>query len=414
MSYHYHTLANGIRLIHKHADSAVAHAGIIINTGTRDEDDAEHGMAHFIEHTIFKGTKTRKVFHVLSRLENVGAELNAYTTKEETVIFASFQSQYYDRSLELISDITFNSVFPEKELEKEKEVIMDEIDSYKDSPSEYIFDEFEELVFQQHPIGKNILGTKKKLKRFNREMVLDFIRNNYHTDQMVICSVGNISFQSLVKKVEKYYGNIPENIRTKKRQPFVSYTPQQITLNKATHQSHCIIGNVAYDYRAKLKPAFTLLTNILGGPGLNSRLNLGIREKYGFAYNLEAHYTPYTDTGIFLIYLGTAFESTDKSIELVHKELQKLREKKLGVIQLSTAKKQFIGQVAITYDSNLNEMLSIGKSFLHYNKVDSIEELNKKVEKITATDIIESANEIFNPDFLSRLVYMKQTMSEMD
>jgi predicted Zn-dependent peptidase len=408
MEYNYHTLSNGIRIVHKNTSSNVAHAGIVINTGSRDEDENEHGMAHFLEHTVFKGTEKRKVYHVLSRLENIGADLNAYTTKEETVIYASFLNEYYDRSLELISDITFNSTFPEKELEKEKDVIRDEIDSYKDSPAEMIFDDFEDLIFAGHPIGRNILGTKKTLKAFNKEKVLNFVKNNYHTDQMTICSVGKIPFSTLIKKVEKYFGGIPANYRSKKREPFTNYKVQRNTVKKSTYQSHCIIGNRAFDYSHSLKPAFTLLTNILGGPGLNSRLNLGIREKYGFAYNIEAHYTPYTDTGIFLIYLGTAFGYADKSVELVYKELEKLRNKKLGNIQLSNAKKQFIGQMAITYDSNLNEMLSIGKSYLHYNKVDTIEELNKKVELINSEDILEAANIVFSPETMSQLIYKKR------
>ncbi len=405
--YFFHTLKNGIRLVHKPVDNIVAHAGIIINTGSRDELPEEHGIAHFIEHTIFKGTKKRKVYHVLSRLENVGADLNAYTTKEETVIYASFVKDHYDRTLELISDITFNSTFPAKEIEKEKDIIVDEIESYKDSPAELIFDEFEDQIFDGHSIGRNILGTEKNIRKFTREDITRFIKDNYHTDQIVICSVGSIDFNKLVNKVEKYFAHIPENIRSFKRSAFSDYIPLHRVFDRDTHQTHCMIGNVAYSYKEKQKNAFTLLNNILGGPGLNSRLNLGIREKYGFAYNIESNYTPYTDSGVFMVYLGTALGYADRSINLVYKELKKLRESKLGVMQMRISKQQFIGQLAISYESNLNDMLSIGKSYLHFDKVDTLEDIHRKINAITADELLQTANEVFDMESLSSLAYKK-------
>jgi predicted Zn-dependent peptidase len=333
MIFETHTLSNGIRLIHRPVNANVAHCGIILNTGSRDEQEDEWGIAHFIEHVVFKGTTKRKAYHILSRMEDVGGELNAYTTKEETCIYTTFLDKDYKRALELISDITFNSVFPEKELEKEKEVILDEINSYKDSPSELIFDDFEELLFKKDPIGRNILGTPKHIKAFKRDDILKFISNNYHTDQMVISSVGNIPFKKLVKMVEKYFGEIPENIRTEKRQKPNFYKPRTQTLIKNTYQRHCVLGNVAYDLNDDKRIPLSLLTNILGGPGMNSRLNLSLREKHGLAYNIESNYTPYVDTGVFSIYFGTDKGYLDKCLSLIDKELNLLCTKKLGVGQ---------------------------------------------------------------------------------
>ncbi len=405
MEFYHHTLPNGIRLIHRPADNHVSHAGIIINTGSRDEEDNECGMAHFIEHVIFKGTAKRNVYHVLSRLENVGADLNAFTTKEETCIYASFLNSFYERTLELIKDITFNSIFPEKELEKEKEVIFDEINSYKDSPSEEIFDDFEEQVFAGHPIGKNILGNPKDIKKFTRKNVLKFMGNKYHTDQMVICSVGKISFKKLIRIVEKYFSGIAPNIRKSNRIEFSEYLPSQKQIKKKTFQNHCLIGNVAYSILDERNTAFALLNNVLGGPGLNSRLNLAIREKYGYAYNLESNYMAYSDTGIFSIYLGTENGYLERSLDLIHKELKKLKDTRLGILQMQRAKQQLMGQLAITNESNLNKMMHIGRSCLLRNQAESIDEIYSKIESVTAEDVHELANEVFLPEKLSMLVY---------
>jgi predicted Zn-dependent peptidase len=405
MVFETHTLSNGIRLIHHSVNANVAHCGIILNTGSRDEKEEEWGIAHYIEHVVFKGTTKRKAYHILSRMEDVGGELNAYTTKEETCIYTTFLDKDYTRAIELISDITFNSIFPEKELEKEKEVILDEINSYKDSPSELIFDDFEELIFKDDPIGRNILGTPKHVKAFKRDDILNFIKNNYHTDQMVISSVGNIKFSRLVKIVEKYFGEIPESIRTTKRNKPNSYEARTQTMIKKTYQRHCVMGNIAYDLDDERRIPLSLLTNILGGPGMNSRLNLTLRERHGLAYNIEANYTPYADTGVFSIYFGTDKGNLDKCLSLINKEMDLLCTKKLGPGQLTRAKNQMIGQIAISSENNENLMLSLGKSFLLYNRIDSLEELYQKVESITAEELLEVANEILNKDLLTTLMY---------
>lgn len=405
MEYQFYELPNGIRLVHKFIPAKVAHCGVIINTGTRDEKPEEHGMAHFIEHVIFKGTKRRKAYHIISRLDDVGGELNAFTTKEETCIYAAFMHNYYDRALELFNDLLFNSIFPEKELDKEKEVIVDEINSYKDSPAELIFDDFEEIVFRNHPIGRNILGSKKNLKKFNKDNVKNFIRNNYHTNQMVVCSVGKIKFEEIVDLFKKHFGFIEQNLRINGRQEFIGYIPVEQRFKKSTYQTHCIIGNTAYKIKDKNRIPLIFLNNILGGPGLNSRLNLSLREKYGYAYNIESFYTPYTDTGIIGIYFGTDKDNLQKSLRIVKKELDKIKTQKLGKLQIHKAKQQLIGQLAISAESYSNLMINIGKSYMIFDRVDTLDEVNRKIEAITAEKIMEVANEIFDQKQLSILTY---------
>ena len=405
MEYQTYILSNGIKLIHKPVKSSVAHAGIIINTGSRDEHEEEHGIAHFIEHMIFKGTKKRKAFHVLSRLEDVGGELNAYTSKEETCIYASFMKKDYQRAFELLSDIVFNSSFPERELEKEKEVIIEEINSYLDQPGEQIFDDFEELIYENAPIGRSILGTPEKLRKLSKNTLNRFIQQHYNTDQIIVCSVGNLSFPRLVKYFEKYFINVPTAYRTWQRKKAGYYHPEIKIIDKDTYQSHCIIGNRAYDLNDKRRTDLHLLNNILGGQGLNSRLNLSLREKNGYAYNIESNYSPYFDTGVLSIYFGTDRKNLEKSISLTYKEFDKLKTKKLGQIQLARAKRQLTGQLMRSSEINENLMLAIGKSFLVYGKVETPEEISWKIEAITASGLMEIANEILDTDQLSMLAY---------
>jgi predicted Zn-dependent peptidase len=405
MEYQVHTLDNGIRLVHKPVKGIVAHCGLMVNTGSRDELEKEQGMAHFIEHVIFKGTKKRKAYHILCRLEDVGGDLNAYTAKEETCIYASFLNEYYDRTLELFSDIAFNSVFPAKELNKEKEVILDEINSYLDSPSEQIFDDFEELVYKDHPIGRNILGTPAIIKKFRQSDVKQFIANNYFTSEMVVCSVGEISFKKLITSFEKYFNQVPRKDRNKDRQAFNTYIPNTLEIKKDTYQTHCNIGNVAYSIQNNKRVGLFLLNNILGGPGMNSRLNMSLREKYGYAYNIESHYTPYSDTGMVNIYFGTDNGYLPKSLAIINREIKLLQTKRLGTLQLSKAKKQLTGQLAISNENMVSQMLSMGKSFLVFDKCESMEEVNAKIEAIKASEILEIANEVYSLDQLSKLVF---------
>ena len=400
-----HQLANGIRIIHHAINSEVAHCGLMINTGSRDELATEQGMAHFIEHALFKGTKKRKAFHILSRLEDVGGELNAYTTKEETWYYSTFMKEYYERSIELLTDIVFQSTLPEKELAKEKDVIMDEIHSYLDSPSEAIFDDFEELVYKGHPIGCNILGTKETLKTFTSKKVKNYMLNHYHTDEIILSSAGNIDFNKLIKLAEKHLNKIPTNLREGNRLAINKYQTRELRIKKDISQAHCIIGNRAYSAHSQKARTLILLSNLLGGPGMNSRLNLGIREKYGFTYTIESNYTTYCDTGLWSIYFGTEPQSVQKTLKLIFKELKKLREVKLGPLQLQKAKQQLIGQLAISQENNCNLMQSIAKSYQAFGDVESVEEAKNKILAITAVDLQEVAQEIFNEKLLSTIIY---------
>ena len=343
MRFFHYRLSNGIRLIHKKTERSIAHCGLILKSGARDELENEQGLAHFIEHVIFKGTKKRKAYHILSRMEDVGGEINAFTSKEETCIYSTFLPKYYNRALELLSDITFHSNFPKKELEKEKSVILDEINYYKDTPSELIFDEFEEQIFKNHPLGNNILGTPKHIDSFDKKMIESFIERNFLPHEIVISSVGNISINKLVKMVEKYFGGIPKNNSQKTSIPFKNYQKKQLTVERNGYQSHCLIGRDAYDINHPKKTTLILLNNILGGPGMNSRLNLAIREKYGFAYSIESNYTAYSDTGIFSIYLASDKKDLNKSIRLTKKEMAKLSHTPLGHKQLKKLNNNSLG-----------------------------------------------------------------------
>jgi predicted Zn-dependent peptidase len=407
MEFQTHTLSNGIRLIHKQVDSPVAHCGLTINTGSRDEEEHEHGIAHLIEHLVFKGTEKRKAYHILSRMDDVGGELNAYTTKEETCIHATFFNNYYARAFEIIRDITFHSVFPEKEIIKEKEVVIDEINSYKDSPFELIFDDFEELIFDGNPIAHSILGSEASLYKINSRNIKEFYSRNYPTTEMVVSSIGSYSFKKVKKYFEIYFSDIPASSAVKIRETYNTskYKAVYRELSKETYQSHCVVGSPAYSYNDSRRLTLHLLNNYIGGPGLNSILNMVLREKRGYAYNVESGYNAFYDTGVFCIYFGTDKKDLKKCLALTQKELQKLGNQKLGTTQLSRAKKQLTGQIAISAEINENQMLSIGKSLLVYNKVDDLETICKKIDAITSTQLMEVAVDLFNPDKLSTLIY---------
>ncbi len=406
--YQYHELKNGIRLVHRQQHGDVAHLGVIVQAGSSDESPEQQGLAHFIEHLIFKGTQKRSNYQVLSRLENVGADLNAFTTKEDTSVYASIQGRYYHRAAELLADIVFHSVFPEKEIEKEKAVVMDEINSYKDNPAEWIHDEFDEMIFKGHPLGRNILGTRGKLKRYTRSDVLGFYNTNYIPRHIVITSVANFPFSKVKAVAEKYF-SIPETGQTSGiRMPFADYAAKTVTRKYSRHQAHAVIGNIACSAHDDRRFVMALLNNILGGPAMNSRLNIALRERNGIAYNLESNYQPFSDTGLFSIYCGTDDILMSRAIELIHKELQKLRGISLTPVGLHTAKRQLMGQLAISLESHQNEMLSIGKNLLVYGKVDPIEVIYHKIENITALNLKEMANEVFSPAQLSTLIFNNQ------
>ncbi len=407
MEYYTHVLNNGIRLVHQPVTSPVAHCGIVINTGSRDELQNQHGLAHLIEHLIFKGTKKRKAYHILSRMEDVGGEINAYTTKEETCIYTTFIHNFYPRAFELLSDIVFHSVFPQKEIDKEKEVIIDEINSYKDSPIDQIYDDFEEMIFNSNPIARNILGTKKALNSYSRNHIIDFFTTGYLTNEIVVSSVGSIPFQHIVKYFIKYFSDIAQVHRKTPRieYNFDSYHPLNKKEKKNTYQTHCIIGNQSYSNTDEKRFVMHLLNNLLGGPGMNSRLNMTLREKKGLAYNVESNYSSYSDAGIFHVYFGTDTKDLNQCLALIQSDFKKVKEQKLGTIQLARAKRQLIGQIAIAAEHNEAQMQSNGHSILLFDKVYSFHEIANKIEKITSNEIREIANESFIPHQLSSLIY---------
>lgn len=406
MIYHTHTLSNGLRIIHAQNQSAVAYCGYAIDAGTRDEEENEQGMAHFVEHLIFKGTQKRHSWHILNRMEHVGGDLNAYTNKEETVVYSAFLVEHFPRAVELLTDIVFHSTYPQAEIDKEVEVIIDEIQSYEDTPSELIFDDFEELVFPNHPLGRNILGKPELLRQFKSEDALRFTNRFYRPDNMVFFVQGNVDFKRVVRLLEKAVSDIPATITERNRIKPELYIPQNKTIHRDTHQAHVMIGCRSYDTHDKKRTALYLLNNILGGPGMNSRLNVALRERSGLVYNVEANLTSYTDTGLFCVYFGTDQEDVNRCIRLVHKELKRLREKPLSSTQLTTAQKQIIGQIGVAADNFENNALNMAKTYLHYNKYEESQEVYKRIQSLTPQDLWEVANEMFCEENLSTLIYL--------
>ena len=406
MIYQTYTLPNGIRLIHKPDDSAVTYCGMVINTGSRDEAENEEGMAHFIEHMLFKGTEKRRSAHIINRLENVGGELNAFTSKEETVVYATVLTEYFERALELIGDIVLKSTFPQKEIDKEVVIIIDEIQSYNDSPSELIFDDFEEMLFANHRIGHNILGRQELLEKYSTADAVQFVRRQYRPEDMVFFVVGDLNFKQLVRQAEKYLQPkemlAERNVRTAPTE----YHPQRREITKNTHQVHFMVGNRAYDMYHPDRMGLYLLNNILGGPGMNSMLNLSLREKHGLVYNVESSYQPFTDTGMWSVYFGCDSENAARCEQLVYNELQKLRSQKLTENVLKKYKLQLMGQMAIASEQKENLALSLGKSFMRYDKIDDMAVIKQHIEEVTAEKLQEIANEIFDPNRLSVLRYI--------
>jgi len=399
------SLSNGIRVVYLHTPSQVAHLGITVLAGSRFERKAEDGLAHFLEHCIFKGTTKRKAFHILSRLDSVGGELNAYTAKEEMCVYASFTKEHIRRASELLADITLNSNFPFKEIQKEKEIILDEINSYLDSPSDKIFDDFEEHLFKGHALGNNILGTKERVQGFTRDDLQAYVKRFFTTENMVISFVGEIGRNRLEKILEEDFKNCLLGKHNEIAEKFELNKRFKIRTKEANYQVHAIVGGIAPNYKEESRRGMALLTNILGGPALNSRLTLSIREKYGYSYNVEANYTPYVDTGFWSVYLGTDPKYIDKSIALIYKELKLLRTKKLGILQLNRAKEQLKGHLALGMDSNSGLMLGLGKSLLLFNQIDTIQEIYQGIDKLEASELLEIANQYFSEENCNELIF---------
>ena len=403
--YFAHTLTNGLRIVHLPMTSPVAYCGFAINTGSRDEAVCEHGYAHFVEHLLFKGSSKRKSWHILNRMENVGGELNAYTTKEETFVYSIFLKKDFERAVELITDLIAHSQFPAIEIDKERDVVLDEIQSYEDNPAELIFDEFENVLFEAHPLGHDILGNKRTLKKFKTETGLSFVRSHYSADNMVFFSMGDIDFNKIIRLAKKYFVEIPVNTHTCLREKPPIILPRQLVQKKNTHQTHVVTGGQTYDMHNEKRIALNLLNNILGGPGMNSRLNVTLREKHGLVYHVESQITSYTDTGLCSIYFGTDPKNKEQAFQLVKNELQRLCEHKMSDMQLHRAKKQAYGQMVLAHENKEALFLGLGKSFLHYNRYESLQEIFQLTELVTPLQIMKIANEVYHPDQLFSLVF---------
>ena len=427
MNYNTYTLSNGLRIIHLPSDSKVVYCGYQINAGTRNEEPGEEGLAHFCEHVTFKGTERRKAWHILNCLESVGGELNAYTNKEGTVYYSAILKEHIARAVDLLSDIVFHSVYPQAEIDKEVEVICDEIESYNDSPSELIYDDFENILFKGSPLGHNILGTAEQVRSFKTADALRFTQKLYRPDNAIFFAYGDIDFKKLVKLIKKALGvksDLNEERRVKSEDSNsleeqiqhpsfniqhstfnTQYEGQTIVMQKNTHQAHVMIGTRAYDVHDNRRMPLYLLNNILGGPGMNAKLNLALREHNGLVYTVESTMVAYGDTGTWSIYFGCDEHDVKRCLRLVRKELDKVMEKPLSDSQLKAAKKQIKGQIGVACDNRENFALDFGKSFLHYGWEKNVDHLYEQVEAITTEQIQSVARELFDKNRLTTLIY---------
>ena len=415
MKYNTYTLDNGLRIIHLPSDSKVVYCGYQINAGARDEEPGEEGLAHFCEHVTFKGTERRKAWHILNCLESVGGDLNAYTNKEGTVYYAAILKEHIARAVDLLSDIVFHSTYPQQEIDKEVEVICDEIESYNDSPAELIYDEFENILFKGNSLGHNILGTAEQVRQFTTEDALRFTRKLYRPDNAVFFAYGDIDFKKLVTLLKRSVGS--EELRVKneefnsreeermKGEESNSPKGQTIMMEKHTHQAHVMIGTQAYDVHDDRRMPLYLLNNILGGPGMNAKLNLALREHNGLVYTVESTMVAYGDTGTWSIYFGCDEHDVKRCLRLVRKELDKFMEKPLSDAQLRAAKKQIKGQIGVACDNRENFALDFGKSFLHYGWEKNVDRLYEQVDAITAQQMQAVAQELFDEHRLTTLIF---------
>lgn len=404
MGYQIYTLSNGLRLIHKPDTMAVTYCGMVINAGSRDETETEQGMAHFVEHLLFKGTGKRRSGHIINRLENVGGELNAYTSKEETVVYAAVLNEHLDKAMDLIGDIVFHSTFPQKEIDKERIIIIDEIQSYNDSPSELIYDDFEEILFD-YPIGHNILGKAEQLEQYKSGDTKRFVDQFYLPGEMVFFVLGNIKEAKLLRWAEKFLINGSNRESKQSRVSPALYKPEHRSYKKDTFQVHYMLGNRCFDMHHADRIGMYLLNNILGGPGMNSLLNLSLREKNGLVYNVDSVYQPMTDTGMWTVYFGCDAYNFKKCERLVRQELRKLREDKISESQLKKYKLQLLGQMAISMEQKENHAIGLGKSLLRYGKVDEMEVIREHIMAVSSEQLQDIARQVFDESQLSTLKY---------
>ncbi len=408
-------LPNGIRIVYKYVPyTLTVHCGYILNAGSRDDGAESMGLAHFIEHSIFKGTQKRKTFHILNYLESVGGDLNAYTTKEKTCVYASLPASYAERATELLTDIVFHSTFPEKELDKERSVIAEEIDMYRNAPEEAIFEDFDEVVFPKHSLGDPILGTKESVQGIRRDHILKFIQEGYTAGNVVFGLVGNVTEATLRRIISKYLS--PQVLPTGKRER-IAPAPYQQEIRETEipfSQAHEVLGGRSFPLEEAGYYPMVLLSNLLGGPAMNSRLNLNIREKHGLTYSISSFYNPYEDSGLWGIYYACDVANLKRVRRLVDKELKRIREEKLGGLRLQQVKKQLVGQFTLSYENLLSQMLGLSKDVLDYGEILPFDVYIQKMEAISAEELQDTANEIFSKENTSRLTFMPEPDEEED
>ncbi|MBR6193949.1 MAG: insulinase family protein [Prevotella sp.] len=410
MKYNTAILPNGLRVIHLPSASAVVYCGYQIAAGTRDEQPGEEGLAHFCEHVTFKGTRRRNALQIINCLEQVGGDLNAFTNKEDTTFYAAIHRDHFRKAVDLLTDIVFDSQYPQQEIDKEIEVVCDEIESYNDSPAELIYDEFESILFQNHPLGHNILGSAEQLRTYTTADALRFTRRHYRPDNAIFFVYGDVDFKQAMRCVElKTKGLTSESaepvVRAENVKP-VACPPNLITRHRDTHQAHVMMGCRAYDINHPHRIALYLLNNLLGGPGMNSRLNLSLRERHGLVYAVESSMVSYSDAGLWAVYFGCDADDVTKCRQLVRRQLDRLMEKALSASQLSSAKQQLKGQIAIACDNRENFALDFGKSYLHHGKEKDLDQLFASIDAVSATELQQVACELFAPEKVTTLVYL--------
>ena len=406
-NYNTYTLENGLRVIHLPSASQVVYCGYQIAAGTRNELPGEEGLAHFCEHMTFKGTQRRHALQIINALEGVGGELNAFTNKEDTVFYAAISKEHFPKAVDLLTDIVFHSTYPQQEIDKEVEVICDEIESYNDSPAELIYDEFENILFKGHPLGHNILGQAEHIRTFTTEDALRFVGRHYCPDRTVFFVYGDIDFKRLVKTLRNasfVERNVDENTQIPTSIPEMSIG-ETVTQKRNTHQAHVMLGTRGYRYDDPRRMSLYLLNNIIGGPGMNARLNISLRERRGLVYTVESTMACYGDTGMWSIYFGCDHHDVNRCLRLVRKELDRMIQKPLSPRQLTAAKRQLKGQIAIACDNREQFSLDFGKSYLHHGQERDLDALYRRIDAITAEEIQQTASELFAADRLTTLIF---------
>ncbi len=401
------TLANGIRIVHKQVqNSKIAHCGFILDIGSRDESPLQKGLAHFWEHMAFKGTEKRKSYQIINKLDTLGGELNAYTTKENICFYASVLNDHTEKAFDILTDITFHSIFPEKQIEKERNIILEEMSLYLDAPEDAIQDELDELIFTGHALGSNILGTKESVNSFRQSDFFYFIKSHLSTERLIFASVSSLPFTKVLYIAEKFLADLSPYESGYRRDTFTNYIAKTKIDKKHIQQAHCAIGNIAFNNQQQERYAFSLLVNLLGGPAMNSRLNMLLREKHGYVYSVEANFSAFYDTGLFSIFFATEKKQLYRSVDLILKELSRVAETPLSTAQLHKAKVQYIGQMAMAEENHMSLMLMLGKSLLLHDRIETFDEVVTKIRNISIRDVQKVAQQVFDKSQLSFLYYL--------